>query len=107
MTELEARLQEMRKDVAVWQDMAGEMRQVGGVIAGLQDVRNAFGYLGKSVGTDQAFAAVHNVLQTLSKEADGTFRDVANRLQTVIRVYEGKETQNQELIKKVREGWRI
>jgi hypothetical protein len=105
MSELETHLNEMRKDVAAWQQAAAEMNKAAQTVAELKSVQTAFGYLGKKGDADTTYATLNDTLHGLAQQADTTFKDVEGKLNTVIRVYEGKEAQNKELVNKIKQGW--
>ncbi|WP_157429935.1 type VII secretion target [Actinomadura oligospora] len=105
MSELEARLKEMREDVTGWDQIAGEMRKAAHNVAQVKDLKEAFGYLGEKAGVPSAYTTLNDTLRSLAEQADAAFRDVENKLETVIKVYEGKEEENRELVKGVKEGW--
>lgn len=107
MSELEVRLQEMRKDATAWGEAATEMRKAGKVVTDVKDLKEAFGYLGEKAGTDIAYAALNDTLRSLTEQADVVFRDVQKKLNTVIAVYEGTETHNRDLINGIKRGWRF
>ncbi|MER5644689.1 hypothetical protein [Streptosporangium sp. NPDC002524] len=105
MSELEARLAEMRKDLAAWQEAAEAMNQAARTVAGLKDLRTAFGYLGYKADADTTYATLNDTLRSLAEQADKIFQDVEDKLQAVISAYEGTEKTNQELVDNIKKGW--
>ncbi|GII87376.1 hypothetical protein Ssi03_53660 [Sphaerisporangium siamense] len=105
MSELEARLKEMREDVEAWRQAAAEMNKVAQIVGELKSVQTAFGYLGKRGEADTTYATLNDTLRSLAQQADATFKDVEGKLNTVIRVYEGTEERNKELVSRVKKGW--
>ncbi|MEO3867519.1 hypothetical protein ABGB18_01675 [Nonomuraea sp. B12E4] len=105
MSELETRLDEMRKDAETWQQVAEAMNTAAQTLAELRSVRNAFGYLGRQGDADTTYATLNDTLHGLAQQADRTFQDVEGKLTTVIRVYEGMEARNRQLVRDVKEGW--
>ncbi|MEV4254027.1 hypothetical protein AB0J52_12790 [Spirillospora sp. NPDC049652] len=107
MSELEARLNEMRKDVTTWDQIAGEMRKAAHNVAQVKDLKEAFGYLGEKAGVPNAYTTLNDTLRSLAELADVAFRGVENKLNTVIKVYEGKEEENHKLVTAIKEGWKF
>ncbi|SDJ03725.1 hypothetical protein [Nonomuraea jiangxiensis] len=105
MSELETRLNEMRADVETWQQVAAEMHTAAQTVAGLKGVQSAFGYLGRQAEADTTYATLNDTLHSLAQQANTIFKDVEGKLNRVIRVYEGKEAQNRQLVSDVKEGW--
>ncbi|TDD94646.1 hypothetical protein [Actinomadura rubrisoli] len=105
MSELEARLNEMRKDTATWKDAAEEMRKAAKMVADVKDLSTAFGYLGRKGQADTTYATLNDTLKSLADQADTVFRDVEGKLGKVISVYEGAEAQNKELVNRIKAGW--
>jgi hypothetical protein len=92
--QIAAALDAMRKDAAVWQDMAGQMRDAAGVADRLDLSKLHFSKLGDMLGMVDLYRDVQDRMVRLIQQGAANFDATAAALTTAANGYEKDEQDN-------------